>query len=232
MVVGLPAKVLAGIKASRVVGVLRADSSQSAIQASLAAVAGGLRVVELTFTTPNLTEAIEQLKKLLPADVLLGAGTVLNLEQAKAAVQAGAAFLVSPHLSEEVLAFAQTENILYIPGVVTPTEMLRATQLGAIALKLFPAESSGGLAYLKDILAPLPHLQIMVTGGIQPSQTKAYLEAGAVAVGLGSYFFPKAAMAAQDWQAVQAATRVALVQCGTRQIIEVSDAQIIEVSDA
>jgi 2-dehydro-3-deoxyphosphogluconate aldolase / (4S)-4-hydroxy-2-oxoglutarate aldolase len=214
MVVGLPAKVLVAIKAAQVVGVLRADSSQSAIEASLAAVAGGLRVVELTFTTPNLTEAIEHLKNVLPNDVLLGAGTVLNLQQARAAVLAGATFLVSPHLSESILAFAQSEHILYIPGVVTPTEMMRATELGATALKLFPAESSGGVAYLKDILAPLPHLQIMVTGGIQPSQTKAYLEAGAVAVGLGSYFFPKAAIATQDWEAVQAATQAALVQCG------------------
>ncbi len=214
MVVGLPAKVLAAIKAARVVGVLRADSSQNAIEASLASVAGGLRVVELTFTTPNLTEAIKHLKNILPDDVLLGAGTVLSLEQAKAAVLAGAHFLVSPHLSESILAFAQTENILYLPGVVTPTEMMRATQLGATALKLFPAESSGGAAYLKDILAPLPHLQIMVTGGIQPSQTQSYLEAGAVAVGLGSYFFPKAAMNAKDWQAVKVATQAALLQCG------------------
>ena len=83
MVVGLPAKVLAAIKAARVVGVLRADSSQSAIKASLASVAGGLRVVELTFTTPNVTEAIEHLKNVLPDNVLLGAGTVLSLEQAK-----------------------------------------------------------------------------------------------------------------------------------------------------
>ena len=214
MVVGLPAKVLAAIKAARVVGVLRADSSQSAIQASLASVAGGLRVVELTFTIPNVTEAIEHLKNVLPDNVLLGAGTVLSLEQAKAAVLAGATFLVSPHLSESILAFAQAEQILYIPGVVTPTEMLRATELGATALKLFPAESSGGLAYLKDILAPLPHLQIMVTGGIQPSQTKSYLEAGAVAVGLGSYFFPKAAMITNDWQAVESSTQAALVACG------------------
>lgn len=214
MVVGLPANVLAAIKAARVVGVLRADSSQSAIKASLASVAGGLRVLELTFTTPNVTEALEHLKKVLPDNVLLGAGTVLSLEQAKAAVLAGATFLVSPHLSERILEFAQTEQILYIPGVITPTEMVRATELGASALKLFPAESSGGVAYLKDILAPLPHLQMMVTGGIQPSQTKAYLEAGAVAVGLGNYFFPKTAMMTHDWQAIEVATQAALVQCG------------------
>ncbi len=214
MVVGLPAKILAQIKAAQVVGVLRADSLESAVQATLAAVAGGLRIIELTFTTPNVTQALEVLSSQLPADVLLGAGTVLNLEQAKAALKAGAHFLVSPYLSKEVLAFSLEQQVLYLPGVVTPTEMMQAHQLGATALKLFPAESSGGVAYLKDILAPLPHLQIMVTGGIQPSQTQAYLEAGAVAVGLGSNFFPKAAMATQDWQAVQSATQAALVQCG------------------
>jgi 2-dehydro-3-deoxyphosphogluconate aldolase / (4S)-4-hydroxy-2-oxoglutarate aldolase len=210
MVVGLPAEVLWGLEAARVVGVLRTNSSQAAVATALSAVRGGLRAIELTFTTPKVETALDELRQKLPEGVLLGVGTVLNLTQARTALQAGAKFLVSPHFSPKLLEFATSQNVLYLPGVMTPSEMVTAQEMGALALKLFPAESSGGIRYLQDILSPLPHLKLMATGGIQPQQTAGYLKAGAIAVGLGGQLFPKIAIETGDWQAVENATRSAL----------------------
>jgi 2-dehydro-3-deoxyphosphogluconate aldolase/(4S)-4-hydroxy-2-oxoglutarate aldolase len=136
-----------------VVGVLRAPSAEAAIQAALAAVRGGLTALEMTFTTPNAEDVICELATSLPAAVLLGAGTVMNELQARAAIAAGAQFLVSPHLSEEVLHVALKLQIPYIPGVLTPSEIAKALGLGAGTLKIFPIGSSGGRAYLKDLYA-------------------------------------------------------------------------------
>ena len=195
-----------------VVGVLRAPSAASAVAGSLAAVRGGLRAIELTFTTPDVGSALRQLKAELPAGVLLGAGTILNAEQAHEAIDAGAAFLVSPHLGEDVLDVAKAAGVPYLPGVLTPTEIVRARRLGAEVVKIFPAGSVGGAAYLKDLLGPFPDLQAMVTGGIQPAEVSTYRHAGALAVGLGSNLFPKVALQNDDWNAVEAATKAALAQ--------------------
>ena len=197
-----------------VVGVLRAPSATSAVAGSLAAVRGGLRAIELTFTTPDVGAALRQLKAELPDGVLLGAGTILNAQQAHEAIDAGAAFLVSPHLGEDVLEVSKAAGVPYLPGVLTPTEIVRARRLGAEVVKIFPAGSAGGAAYLKDLLGPFPDLQAMVTGGIQPAEVGTYRNAGALAVGLGSNLFPKAALQNGDWDAVEAATKAALAQAG------------------
>ena len=202
------------LEQARVVGVLRAPSAQAALEAAQAAVRGGLQAAELTFTTPGVAGALRQLRDLLPATVLLGAGTVLHLEQAEAALEAGADFLVSPHLDEELLEFCAARGVPYIPGVLTPTEIARAMRLGASTVKVFPAGSSGGPAYLKDLLGPFPALGIMATGGIQPSQVSSYLRIGVKVVGLGSNLFPAAALEAENWSAVEAATRQALTEAG------------------
>lgn len=111
---------------------------------------------------------------------------------------------------------AQAAGVPYVPGVLTPTEVVRATRLGAAVLKVFPAGSAGGVAYLKDLLGPLPDLLVMVTGGISPEEVPAYLSAGALAVGLGSNLFPKQALAAGDAGAITAATGEALRRAGLR----------------
>lgn len=216
---GLPAnfttQLPAQLREMGVVGVLRAPTAASAVAGSLAAVRGGLRAIELTFTTPDVGTALRQLAAELPVDVLLGAGTILNAAQAREAIDAGATFLVSPHLGEDVLDAAKAAGVPYIPGVLTPTEIVRARQLGAGVVKIFPAGSAGGVAYLKDLLGPFPDLQAMVTGGIQPAEVGTYRAAGALAVGLGSNLFPKAALQNGDWDAVEAATRTALTQAIT-----------------
>lgn len=223
MVAGLPGKVhlppqasLAGtLRRVGVVGVLRAPTAESAVQATLAAVRGGLEAIELTFTTPKVADALRELRNILPDTVHLGVGTIVNGNQARDAIAAGATFLVSPHLGEDVLAIAQAAGVPYVPGVLSATEIVRARRLGAEVVKLFPAGSAGGKAYLKDLLGPFPDLQVMVTGGIQPAEVSAYREAGALAVGLGSNLFPKVALQKGDWAEVERATRAALQQAGT-----------------
>ncbi len=193
---------------------LRAPDAEGAVLAALAAVRGGLRAIELTFTTPDVERALRELRSALPEGVLLGAGSILTPEQARQAADVGADFLVSPHLGEDVLAVAQAASLPYLPGVLTPTEIVRARAMGAGVVKLFPTASTGGPAYLKDLLGPFPDLQVMVTGGIGPAEVPAYLAAGALAVGLGSHLFPKTPLQQQDWDAVECATRTALQQAG------------------
>lgn len=210
---GLDAEVfLERLRAARVVGVLRAGNAEAAIGASLAAVRGGLTCLEITYTTPDAAHAIRELRDRLPDDVLVGAGTVMKADQALEALRSGADFLVSPHLGERVLEVALQRGAIYVPGVITPTEINRALELGARVLKLFPIGSSGGRAFLKDLLGPFPQLKAMVTGGVAPGEVRAYLETGALAVGLGSNFFPKAALERGDWAGVEAATRAALLE--------------------
>jgi 2-dehydro-3-deoxyphosphogluconate aldolase / (4S)-4-hydroxy-2-oxoglutarate aldolase len=214
----MPQRLIQPLSTARVVGVLRASSAEAAVQAALAATRGGLRALELTFTTPNCTAALEQLADALPRDVLCGAGTVMNARQAKDAIAAGAKFLVSPHLGEGVLREARKHNLPYIPGVLTPTEIARALELGAAVLKLFPIGSSGGAAYLKDLRGPFPTLTAMVTGGVQPHEVPTYVKAGALAVGLGSNLFPAAALERSDWLEVERATRASLEAAGVLEV--------------
>jgi len=195
------------MREAKVVGILRASRPEAAVAAGQAAIRGGLRLLEVAYTTPDALEAVRELSRLT---VVLGVGTVLSRAQGEAALEAGASFLISPHLGEDLLALSLEAGVPYLPGVLTPTEIQRALSLGAQVLKLFPIGSSGGVAYLKDLLGPFPGLQVMVTGGVDLAQVPQYLQVGALAVGLGSNLFPKEAMQTGDWSSIEAATRVVL----------------------
>ncbi|MFT2721559.1 bifunctional 4-hydroxy-2-oxoglutarate aldolase/2-dehydro-3-deoxy-phosphogluconate aldolase [Deinococcus sp. A31D244] len=201
------------LRAAGVVGVLRAPDARTAVSAALAAARGGLRVIELTFTTPGVTGALRELRAAL-SGVTLGVGTVLSTAQAREAAGAGAQFLVSPHLDGDLLRAAQALNVPYLPGILTPSEAVRAGQLGARVLKVFPAASAGGPGFIRDLRGPLPHLHLMATGGVRPHEVPAYRDAGALAVGLGGHLFPSRAVETGDWDAVEAATRAALREAG------------------
>ena len=210
-VAGSPAEFSSTLRQARVVGVLRAGSAETAYQAAQAAVKGGLKMIEFTFTTPQVTQVIERFRNEYPG-LPVGAGTVMNAAQAAAAIKVGAQFLVSPHLGEDIQEVALQRGIPYVPGVLTPTEIVRVLSLGVPVIKLFPAGSAGGTAYLKDLLGPFPDLKVMVTGGIKPAGVSDYLQAGALAVGLGSQLFPSQAMQDGDWNAVKAAAAHALLE--------------------
>lgn len=165
-----------------VIPVLR-SSRPDALAATVDALVGaGLRAVEITLTTPGALVELEAAARRCGADAAVGAGSVLTGEDADLAIEAGARFLVTPVLSGEVL---ERRSVPVVCGAFTPTEVQDAWSRGAAAVKLFPARI-GGPAYVRDLLAPLPHLRLVATGGVGVEDAHRYLDAGAVAVGLGN----------------------------------------------
>ncbi|MBM3133748.1 MAG: bifunctional 4-hydroxy-2-oxoglutarate aldolase/2-dehydro-3-deoxy-phosphogluconate aldolase [Chloroflexi bacterium] len=154
---------------------------------------GGVDVIEFTMTTPGALKTIEQCITEFGTSVLLGAGTVLDPETARAAILAGARFLVSPTFNSAVITMAHRYDVAILPGTFTPTEMLTAWEAGADLLKVFPAAAVGP-QYFKDVLAPLPFLQLVPTGGVSLENTADFIRAGAVAVAVGSALVDKRAI--------------------------------------
>jgi 2-dehydro-3-deoxyphosphogluconate aldolase/(4S)-4-hydroxy-2-oxoglutarate aldolase len=189
------------LAAEGVLAVIRAPDAEGAVHAGRALVRGGVRALEVAFTTPDAAEAIAELAR-DPA-VLVGAGTVLTAEQARAAIEAGARFLVSPGLVEPVLELGGEAGVLAIPGALTPTEVLAAARRAPV-VKLFPA-SLGGPAYLRALLAPLPQLRVIPTGGVSAANIADWCAAGAFALGVGGDLCAPAAIAARDDAAIAAA---------------------------
>ena len=189
---------------ARATAILRAPRQDVAAQAMEAAVRGGFEVVEFTLTTPGALELIADFAR--RPGLVVGAGTVLRVEQARSAVAAGASFLVAPNLDERVVAEATALGVAILPGIHTPTEMVRAHDAGAPLLKLFPAPA-GGPAYLRACLGPLPFLRIVPTNGVDEGNAAAWIEAGAWAVGFVNALFDPAELAADDVSAVEARAR-------------------------
>jgi 2-dehydro-3-deoxyphosphogluconate aldolase / (4S)-4-hydroxy-2-oxoglutarate aldolase len=167
-----------------VAAILRADRPDHLRAVAHELAAAGITCLELTLTTPGALDALVALRRGLDAGVALGAGSVLDAAQAQAALDAGADFLVSPGVCEEVARAAGARAVPYYPGAFTPTEVLAAWRLGVPAVKLFPA-ATGGPRYLRDIRGPLPDIPLVPTGGVALEQIADYVAAGAVAVGLG-----------------------------------------------
>ncbi|MEM0913064.1 MAG: bifunctional 4-hydroxy-2-oxoglutarate aldolase/2-dehydro-3-deoxy-phosphogluconate aldolase [Planctomycetota bacterium] len=165
--------------------------------------AGGLRTVEITMNTPGACEAIRAVRASLSDDgsEMIGAGTVLTVDDAGRAVSAGAQFLVAPTVDEAVIGWAVDAGVPILPGAFTPTEAWRAQRLGAAAVKLFPANALGP-TYLREVLAPLSELRLVATGNLGLNEVPAYLAAGAAAVGVGPTLIDPEAVSRQDWPAL------------------------------
>jgi len=181
---------------AKAVVILRERLPDLVRQKAHAARDGGLRLQEITWTTPSVAELIREFTKEQLGTI--GAGTILTVEDARQAVDAGAKFLVSPVFTAEVNGWAKENDIVYIPGAATPQEIYRAWQEGCRPVKVFPVPDFGGAAYLKHLLAPLPFLELLPTGGLGLADVKPYLDAGAKAVGLGAAFTHSAAVQAGD----------------------------------
>jgi 2-dehydro-3-deoxyphosphogluconate aldolase/(4S)-4-hydroxy-2-oxoglutarate aldolase len=166
--------------------ILRTQAAGAARPAMDAAIAGGFRIIEFTLTTPNALELIGEFAA--RQDLLVGAGTVLTLQQARDAVAAGARYLVSTVVDEEVIEQARSLNVAMMPGTFTPTEMLRAHRAGAPLQKVFPAPD-GGPGFIKAVLGPMPFLRLVPTNGVHENNAAAYLKAGAFAVGFVNTLF-------------------------------------------
>lgn len=178
--------VLQRIRDTGVIPVVRAESADQAMRAVEAIKAGGVDVLEVTMTVPGAIGVIEQLAKAYGGEALIGAGTVLDPETARACIQAGAQFIVSPALNEETIAFCRDNNVAVFPGALTPTEVVRAWNAGADAVKVFPAGAVGGASYLKALKAPLPQIELVPTGGVNLKTAADFIKAGAMALGVGA----------------------------------------------
>lgn len=173
------------IKKLGIVPVVRAKNTDEAIEYCKGLIDGGINTLEITFTIPNAIEVFQKLQKELPADTLIGAGTVLDPTTARLAIMNGAKFIVSPSFDKEVAKLCNTYNIPYMPGCITPKEMLEAYKYGVDIIKLFPGSLTGP-SYVKAIHGPYPHFQIMPTGGVSLENIEEWFKAGVVAVGAGS----------------------------------------------
>ena len=177
--------VFQGILERGMVGIVRAASPDAALQLAEACIAGGVTALEVAFTTPDTLGVLRTLRERHGDDVLLGAGTVLDAETARAAILAGAQFIISPGVNVATIALCQRYQVLAMPGAMTPTEIVTALQAGADIVKVFPAEMFGP-AYIKALRAPLPHAPLMPTGGVRVENLGEWFASGAVAVGIGS----------------------------------------------
>ena len=168
----------------RIVAVLRAPSAEHFQAAADVLITEGVRALEVTFTTEGAVEALRSIVRSAPENIVVGAGSVMSVSQAREAVDAGAQFLVSPVTQPNVLAVGRATGVPTYPGALTPTEVSAASEAGAPLVKLFPA-SAVGPGYIKDLHGPLPQVKIMPTGGIALTDIGTWLQAGALAVGMG-----------------------------------------------
>ncbi len=169
-----------------IVPVVRASSSAEARTAAEAVCRGGIPIVEITMTVPGAVEVIRELAKhSSPSELLVGAGTVLNPEQAQRCLDAGAQFLVSPGFNAKTVALAAAERRLMMAGALTPTEIIAAWEAGSDFVKVFPAGNVGGPKYIKALKGPLPDVPLIPTGGVNLQTAAEFLEAGAAALGIG-----------------------------------------------
>jgi len=178
-------KVRQWIEEIGVVPVVRASSAREARIAADAVCEGGIPIVEITMTVPGAVEVIRELTKSVSGEVLVGAGTVLNVEAARRCLDAGAQFLVSPGLSLQVVQVAAAEGKLMMAGALTPTEVITAWEAGSDFVKVFPCGQVGGAKYIKALKGPLPQVPLVPTGGVNLMTAAEFIEAGAAALGVG-----------------------------------------------
>ncbi len=168
-----------------IVPVVRAASAREARIAADAVCEGGIPIVEITMTVPGAVDVIRELTKSGSSDVLVGAGTVVNVEAARRCLDAGAQFLVSPGLNVQVIQLAANEGKMMMAGALTPTEVITAWEAGSDFVKVFPCGQVGGAKYIKALKGPLPQVQLVPTGGVNLSTAAEFIEAGAAALGVG-----------------------------------------------
>lgn len=166
--------------------VIRAESADEAMRAVAAIKEGGISVLEITMTVPGAVKMIEKVAERYGSEVVIGAGTVLDAETARACMLAGAQFIVSPALNLETIACCRRYSIPVMPGALTPTEVVTAWQAGADIVKVFPCNAVGGASYIKALKAPLPQIELVPTGGVSLTTAADFLKAGACALGVGA----------------------------------------------
>lgn len=201
-------KIIKRLSASGVVPVVVIDDAKDAVPTAKALLAGGVDVMEITFRTAAAADSIKAVSESCP-DMLVGAGTVVTLDQCRQALECGAKFIVSPGFDPEVVSWCVERNVPITPGCVTPTEIMAAMKLGLTVVKFFPAGVYGGLRAMKALAAPFGGIKFIPTGGVDAKNLKEYLEAPFVHAVGGSWLCPKKEIAAGNFAAVTALCREA-----------------------
>jgi 2-dehydro-3-deoxyphosphogluconate aldolase/(4S)-4-hydroxy-2-oxoglutarate aldolase len=185
-----------------IVAVVRSPDSRQLVEVARALAEGGVSVVEITMSVPNALEVVRQVRQALGDRLLLGAGTILDPETARAALLAGAEYIVAPTVNLDVIRLCQRYDKLVMPGAFTPTEILTAWEAGADVVKVFPAEVIGP-AFFKALRGPLPQVRLMPTGGVDLTTAAAFLQAGACCLGVGSQLVEPKAVAAGNFDRIR-----------------------------
>jgi 2-dehydro-3-deoxyphosphogluconate aldolase/(4S)-4-hydroxy-2-oxoglutarate aldolase len=195
-------QVMARIRDVGVVPVIRAESADEAARVIDAIRAGGVSVLEITMTVPGAVALIAEVARRVGGDAVVGAGTVLDAETARAVILAGARFVVSPALDLGTIACCRRYSVPVFPGALTPTEVVAAWQAGADMVKVFPANAVGGASYIKALKAPLPQIELCPTGGVSLETAADFIKAGASALGVGNDLVDLKALRAGQAQAI------------------------------
>ncbi|MGO9014130.1 MAG: bifunctional 4-hydroxy-2-oxoglutarate aldolase/2-dehydro-3-deoxy-phosphogluconate aldolase [Dissulfurispiraceae bacterium] len=196
---------IAEIELHQLMSPIRTDTPEKALRVAEACINGGFRFVEITFSVPDAEGVIAELSR--RKDAVIGAGTVLSISEAKRALKAGAAYIVSPNADESVIKFTKKEGVVSIPGACTPTEIYSAYKAGGDIIKLFPFVEIGGLDFLKTIRGPLPFIKYMLCGGVNFENFEKYLEARASCILVGSSVLRREFVAAEDWASIAGLAR-------------------------
>jgi Entner-Doudoroff aldolase len=196
-----PTDFVARLRLEGATAILRTDNQEKAALAMAAAIRGGFRIIEFTLTVPGVYELVQDFSR--SDDLVVGTGTVLDPEDARKSVDAGARFLVSPVVDEVVISAANDLGVACMPGTHTPTEMLRAHRAGAQLCKLFPAPA-GGPAWVKAVLGPMPQLKIVPTNGVDETNIDQWKAAGVFAMGFVAPLFVPGDIAAGRWDEIEA----------------------------
>jgi 2-dehydro-3-deoxyphosphogluconate aldolase/(4S)-4-hydroxy-2-oxoglutarate aldolase len=190
-------EVCARIKEIGILPAIRVASAEDALFAAGEMFKWGIPVVELTMTVPGAIGVIGELSRTSPG-LIVGAGTVLNIETARACVDAGAAFVTSPGMDPKIVEFTVKHNVAAIPGALTPTEIMMAHDAGADLIKIFPCSQVGGPSYIKALKAPFPHVPFIASGGVDQVTASEFIRAGAVALGIRGKLIPPEAIERRD----------------------------------
>jgi 2-dehydro-3-deoxyphosphogluconate aldolase/(4S)-4-hydroxy-2-oxoglutarate aldolase len=191
--------VRAAIEATGIVPAIRVPTPDDALFAAVIVFTGGIQLVELTMTVPDGVRVISELRRSHP-DLLVGAGTVLDVDTAAACLDAGAAFLTSPGFEPSVAAYSEKRNVAFIPGALTPSEVMMAWKTGADFVKVFPCSFVGGPPYIRALRAPFPHIPMIASGGVNQQTAADFIRAGAAAIGIGEELIPAEAVHNRDRQ--------------------------------
>lgn len=189
---------LSQVQQEKAIAVIRAPQIEVGVQMAQAVTAGGMTLIEITWNSDRPAQLVQRLRSSLP-HCWIGAGTLLTVDDVKAAIEAGAQFVFTPHTNVQLIETAVKLEVPIVTGALTPSEIVTAWQAGATCVKVFPIQAVGGASYIKSLREPLGQIPLIPTGGVTIDNAPEFIAAGAVAVGLSGQLFPKAAIEQGDW---------------------------------